>query len=259
MLQHCTKINSLVQQLGNLLLKPEAVLHQQLRTTFILKRKHAAPLHKKGMPLKRLRAKHYIYELVKDTDKEAKPNLDLILTQFVEGLGNPGDRVSVKNKIAYDKLLLPGLAVYATPEYVELYKDYKKGADEVAHSSPYVVQTARELSKKVLSVVMSMENPWTIQPWHIKASFRKCGYVVPAEAITLPDKPIEGPNLDLENKEFFITVTINNLEKANVRCRIHHWTTDIAARLPHVHEFWKDNTGPVFTEDTNVQSPQKEM
>ncbi|KAB0805191.1 hypothetical protein PPYR_02161 [Photinus pyralis] len=258
MLKTCNKITSLVHQLGNLLLKPEAVLHQQLRTTFILKRKHAAPLHKKGMPLKRLRAKHYIYELVKDTDREKKPNLDLILTHYVDNLGNPGDKVSVKNKFAYDRLLLPGLAVYATPENLELYKDYKRSEDEVVHSSPYAVETAKELSKKVLSVVMNMDNPWTIQPWHIKASFRKCGYVIPEDAVTLPAQPITGPNIEMEDKEFFITVTINNFETVDVRCRIHHWTTDLAARLPHIHEFWKENKGTVFpANDSNL--PEKEI
>lgn len=65
------------------------------------------------------------------------------------------------------------------------------------------------LGNKTLSVIMNKDMPWVLKPWHIKASFRKCGYHVPEEAITMPEKPIEGPNMDIENKEFFITVTVS--------------------------------------------------
>lgn len=57
---------------------------------------------------------------------------------------------------------------------------------------------------------MNRENSWTIQPWHIKVSFRKCGYEVPEEAITLPLKAISGPDMSIEGKEFYVTVTVSN-------------------------------------------------
>jgi len=239
-------------QLKSAFLNPEAILHQQLRTTYILKRKYPAPLHKNGLPSKRLRPKYYIYEVVKDTAIERKPDLNLILTQYVEGLGNPGEKVTVPPTYGYNKLLLPGLAVYASPENIEKYKDYKTGEHEVKHSSPYAQATAQQLSKMVLSIVMNKDNPWTLQPWHIRSSFRKCGYTVPDEAITLPSKPIKGPDMNLQDREFYIGVTINNLEKVNIRCRIHHWSTEITERIPHVHEFWKESPGPVFAEDATV-------
>lgn len=56
---------------------------------------------------------------------------------------------------------------------------------------------------------MNMEEPWTLKPWHIRVSFRKCGYIVPEYAITIPETPISGPNMDLEGKEFFVTVTVS--------------------------------------------------
>lgn len=55
---------------------------------------------------------------------------------------------------------------------------------------------------------MNKENPWTIKPWHIKVSLRKCGYEVPEECITLPPKPISGPDMALQEKEFYVTVTV---------------------------------------------------
>lgn len=72
-----------------------------------------------------------------------------------------------------------------------------------------VFQTQKYLSEHRLSVVMSKDQPWTLEPWHVKVSFRKSGFEVPAEAITLPETPITGPDLDLENKMFFVTVTVN--------------------------------------------------
>lgn len=65
------------------------------------------------------------------------------------------------------------------------------------------------MGRMLLSVVMNMENPWTLKPWHIKASFRKCGYIVAEDAITLPEQPIKGPDMNLQDKEFFVTVTVS--------------------------------------------------
>lgn len=56
---------------------------------------------------------------------------------------------------------------------------------------------------------MNKDMPWTLEPWHVKVSFRKSGYVVPEEAITIP-KEIKGPDMSLENKEFFVIVTVND-------------------------------------------------
>ncbi|KAK4884808.1 hypothetical protein RN001_001079 [Aquatica leii] len=252
MLKSISKLIPQIHQLKNVLLQRETIFQQQLRTTFVLKRKYQAPLHKLGLRPKRLRSKYYIYELVKDTDIERQPELKLILTQYVDGLGNPGDQVSVSVNYGYNKLLLPGLAVYANPENIQLYKDGSSYQNEPKHSSPYAHLTAQVLSNKIISVVMSKDNPWTIQPWHIKTSFRKCGFIVPEHAISIPKKPIQGPDMNLQNREFFVTVTINNCEKVNVKCKIHHWSTDISERMPHVHEFWKNSPGSVFSDETEM-------
>ncbi|KAF5300532.1 hypothetical protein FQR65_LT09153 [Abscondita terminalis] len=273
MLKNCTKLIPQIKQLKDVLLHPEPILHQQLRTTFILKRRHQPPLHKLNLRPKRLRVKYYIYDLVKDTNVAKKPDLKLILTQYVDGLGNAGDVVSVPPNYGYNQLLLTGIAVYANPENMELYKD-KSSDDVVKHSSPYAQMTAQVLSNKVISVVMSKENPWTIQPWHISTSFRKCGFIVPKDTITLPETPIKGPDTNLQDREFFVTVTvkyfhislssflndmfqINNFEKVKVKCRIHHWSTDICDRMPHVHEFWKESPGLVFPDNEQPMSIEK--
>lgn len=97
------------------------------------------------------------------------------------------------------------------------------------------------------AVVMNKENKWVIQPWHIRACLRKYGYYCKDECITLPKEPIEGPDLSKEGKEFPVTITINNLEKAVLKCRIHHWSTDPSERLPYTAEYWNLPAEQLFT------------
>ena len=97
---------------------------------------------------------------------------------------------------------------------------------------------------------MNKNHPWVIEPWHIRASLRKCGYYITADsAIEMPKEKITGPDLQKQGKEFYVTVTINGLEKARVKCRIHHWSTDPSDRLPYVFEHWLIPAEPLFGEE----------
>lgn len=227
-------------------------LSQQTRNTFILKRRYPVPLYpKKGKP-HRLRSKHFIYDLVEDMNMRRKEPLDLILTQYVAGLGNAGTRVSMHPAIAYPKFLLPKLADYATPENIEKYtKLAVDEQDKTPYSSATVERTIKILSTKRISITMSKEVPWTLEKWHIRASFRKVGIIVPEETITMPEKAISGPNLDIEGKEFYVTLTINNREQIKVRCCIHHWANELAGRI-FVEYFWKLPAEPIFPEDKPI-------
>lgn len=101
----------------------------------MFKRRNPVPLAKHGGERKRLKARHYIYDLIKDEHVQNQPDMEVILTSYVEGLGNIGDKVSVRPHKAYNDLLLPRLAVYASPENIEKYKDYEKKEDDVKYSS----------------------------------------------------------------------------------------------------------------------------
>lgn len=59
-----------------------------------------------------------------------------------------------------------------------------------------------------MSVIMNKENPWTLKPWHVRASFRKCGIVVPEEAIELPPQPIKGPDMNIQEQAFYVIITV---------------------------------------------------
>lgn len=64
------------------------------------------------------------------------------------------------------------------------------------------------LQRKVIAIMMNKENSWTLQPWHVRVAFRKCGIIVPEAAIKMPDKTISGPDLNLEYKLFLVAVTV---------------------------------------------------
>lgn len=101
-------------------------------------------MYKKNEKPDRLRGRHFVYDLVEDTTIKKKPNLEVVLTSFVEGIGSKGDVVSLKPNIAYNKLLLPGLAVYKTPEAITKYATLKEQKETQLHSSAY----AQRVSKK---------------------------------------------------------------------------------------------------------------
>ena len=90
-----------------------------------------------------------------------------------------------------------------------------------------------------LDITMNKEVPWTIKPWHIRVCLRKMGVHVPDEAIILPEEPISGPDLLKEDKQFTCTVVVNNCERATLKCRIHHGSTEPSDRLPWAFRFWE--------------------
>lgn len=221
-----------------------------LQNTFILKRRHPVPLYKKNSKPHRFKTRHFIYDLVEDANIRRKKPLDLILTQYVSGLGNAGTRIKMHPNQAYAELLLPKLAEYATPENIEKYSKLLDQQD-APFSSSTVEQTMKYLSQKRITMIMSQDVPWTLEKWHVRVSFRKAGILVPEDNITLPEKPISGPNMDIEGKEFYITLTINNCEQVKVRCNIHHWTPDKSKQV-YVEEFYKLPNEPMFPEDKPI-------
>jgi len=226
----------------------------QYTGTFILKRRNAPLLSKRNHPEgshRPLRRRHMIYDTVSRPGLQALPSIDVILTQYVEGVGKPGDLISVKVTQAHNDLLSMGRAVYASPENVERYRELAAAADaaQEQHSSIYSAQTAKTLAKRVINISMNLREPWTLEPWHVRVAFRKAGVMVPESCMTLPAQPVSGPDLEgLEGREFIVTVTINRLERVPVRCRIHHFASDPADRLPWTRQPWLRPAEPLFEE-----------
>lgn len=190
--------------------------------------------------------------MVEDRSIKKRPNLEVILTAFVNGIGDRGDIVSLPRIEVYNKLLLPGLAVYKTDENMTKYASVKDNVKkESTHSSPTAQRTVNVLESRILAVIMNKDEPWVLEPWHIRASLRKAGMYAAEGTIEIPKEPITGPDLLKEGKEFICTVTVNNKEQAKVRCRIHHWSTDPSKRLPYVVEHWKLPAEPLLHGDND--------
>ncbi|XP_043255736.1 39S ribosomal protein L9, mitochondrial [Colletes gigas] len=244
-------INHLRTQSATFLSNQIDLFAQQSRNTFILKRKYPVPLHKKNRRAPRLGHRYFIYDLVENTNSNKPKLIDLVLLKSVHGVGIKGQKVSVNSEKAYINLILPKLAVYATPENIDKYyidgTNFKEHLD--SYSSEYVPRTLRVLSQFYLPVEMSMDIPWNIEKWHVRVAFRKAGVIVPEKAIILPEKTISGPELSIQNKEFCVIVKINNHEEVKVRCKIRHWDFNRKNRITEEESLWDLPNIAIFPED----------
>jgi len=223
------------------------------RNTYIVKRKHPPPLTKLNAERKRiLKARHFVYETVEDTDLTDPPDLHIVLTTFVEGVGDVGDVISLIPEYARNHFLLPQKAVYATPENIEKYAQWKKNRPAKAEfSSIHVGVTLRALIKRVIPVFMNHTEPWSVEKNHIHYAFRSEEYFVPEDCIELPSNSISGPDPDKEGKDFAVYVTINNTERIPVRCRLFHVRPSLeTAQLPE--EDYLDKNEPILEDQKEL-------
>lgn len=180
--------------------------------------------------------------------------MNIIMTDYVKGIGYKGDLVTTRPSKAYNDFLVTGLAVYDTPENREKYETEARMSEK--RRSPFMERTIKTFGRRVVSVCMNKDKPWVIEPWHIRASMRKAAlYVANDSQIELPKTPITGPDMAKQNKDFYVTITINNMEKARVRCRLHHVTLDPKQRIP-LAKFWREKPDLLFPDD-ETQRPLK--
>lgn len=196
----------------------------------------------------------YIYKVVREVEY-TKP-VEVLLLQTVEGIGRIGEVVTLPARKARMNLLLPKLAVYASPENLAKYADLVLQDTDDQPSSMHSKKTVAYLGGTLVTVCMNIHEPWILEPWHIRVAFRKANItIVHDDAIQLPPKPIQGPNLDLQNKQFYVTITVNGREKVNTRCRIHHISGDPFHKLPWTPlDFLKDPPEAIFAEDQEYLS-----
>lgn len=101
---------------------------------------------------------------------------------------------------------------------------------------------------------MNKDQPWELEAWHIRASLRKAGvHILHDTSIELPKQKIHGPDLTKESKAFYVTVTVNKTEKARVRCKLHHWSTNPVDKLPWVFKHWEQSAELLFPDDPDQQ------
>uniref|UniRef100_A0A2R5LJC3 Large ribosomal subunit protein bL9m n=1 Tax=Ornithodoros turicata TaxID=34597 RepID=A0A2R5LJC3_9ACAR len=206
-----------------LLTKLHPVQRGQARTTVIVKRKFPVELTKLTDKHSRpLRKRHYVYEYDEITEQKKKENIDVILTRHVDGKGDKWDIISVPSYYAYFNLILPGYAMYASPENLELREKHKQKKIEAGptFSSPYASLTIRLMETRTYNLSMNRDLPWTVEPWHVRVALRKTGVVVRDESVLLPETPIVGPDPSMQGKVFALNILVNGMDKAHVLMRI---------------------------------------
>lgn len=223
------------------------------RSTYVLKRVY--PEFPKVLPRQRkkphMHRKARVYEVVADgyTKLKQQKDMQVLLVQYVEGLGKSGDIVTVNPNYAYNNLLLPKLAIYASPDNLANASLYKQSSAEEVYSSKTSKTLMRVLPYHTIPVVLNQDNEWTIQPWHIKTSARKIGvHIVNEAGIEIPGPPIHGPDPSLHGKDFIVILKVNNKEKIKMRCKIFIWATKPAERNAIENQFWCYKGEPVHPE-----------
>jgi len=225
-------------------------------STYVLKRRYPKNSIEGQLPGEKLKFEHltpwsFIYDHVDPAElPKPKTHLEVILKQYVEGVGVKGEIVSLPKEIAREELLLPGYAVYASPENIDKYATKHEIDSAQMQSTKSAPVTARQLQNLLLAVFVNNDINWTLNENHIVVALRIHGIEAARESITLPSTPIEGPNPELNEKDFIVKISINNNEESKVHCRLYHWITDEADREPfNLLRFWQRPPIPIVPDD----------
>ena len=72
----------------------------------------------------------HVYDVVRATHEEPRPDIRIILTKYVEGYGDIGDAITVPSSDAREYLIPAQLALYDTPENRERVIGHKRLMDQ---------------------------------------------------------------------------------------------------------------------------------
>ncbi len=165
--------SGLVRNFTNKIIASSTIIDKKYYTV-IVERICKPPIVRKGKdPRSRhLKPVHFQYKLVDVLHTKKWGNVDLILTEYVEGVGHKGELISVPRHDAYYHLLPARLAVYPTEEYLELYKKDRESLATKAKVSPFAMKTKDELEKLTLEIPMNLSVDWNLRPDNIRIALR---------------------------------------------------------------------------------------
>ncbi|KAL0270265.1 UNVERIFIED_CONTAM: hypothetical protein PYX00_007732 [Menopon gallinae] len=221
---------------------------EQKRTTFILRRKNEPDVTKQTA-WRKLKKKHYYYLLEEHTHAKKQPNIEMVLVKNVENVGNIGDIVKIPQLKAYEYFILTGAAVFATPENVKKFGVLKKEDSIPIH----IQQILKKLSKTHVPVIMHKENPWTLERWHVRVALRNINVMCTDECIELPKEQISGPNMDINEKDFLIYLTMNDKYRTPMRCRLFQISpNEVNVNLAYNPKFYMEPINAIFPEEQKL-------
>lgn len=169
-----------------------------------------------------LKSRHFQYKLVDCLHTKKWGNIDLMLTEYVEGIGHKGEIVNVPRHTAYYELLPARLAVYPTEEYLEMFKEARQSLATKSKVSPFAMKTKEELSKIILDIPMNVKSEWTLNKDHIRIALR-CKKIMSTNDSIIIDETlkIDNTNWKSYNQEpFTVKIKVNDYLIADLKCRI---------------------------------------
>lgn len=142
--------------------------------TVTVERSVSVPLMKKNIDTRQypLKSRHFRYKMVECEHVKKWGNVDLILTDYVEGVGHKGEIINLPRHQAYYELLPCRLAVYPTRENLDLYKEDREKAALKPKVSPYAIKTKEFLDNMILKIPMNMDQDWVLNADHIRLALR---------------------------------------------------------------------------------------
>ncbi|XP_062608804.1 large ribosomal subunit protein bL9m-like [Saccostrea cucullata] len=212
----CNHSRTVCIQLMNLpRIARQKCLLNQIRNLHMVERVRTVNLYKDDRTPK-IRGRHYIYRTIENPNP-SPAEIQVLLTDHVDGLGIMGDIVTVPKRLWRNFLYQAQLATYPTPEnIVELSHEMKALGDDAAilkqlgKFSRITLQRIRGLNLPV--ELMPSKTGWTLTKAHIRIALRKVGISATDDSITLPKDPeIKTPG------EFIFTLTMNDAVSLKVR------------------------------------------
>ncbi|KAL7675234.1 hypothetical protein ACOME3_001497 [Neoechinorhynchus agilis] len=171
----------------------------------------------------------YVYRVVEHEDDAPWGDIEVILTEYLEGIGHKGEVVSVSRELFYYYLWPSELADYKTEENMKKFEEERKLLVGLAKVSAYALKMKKLLEAMDLAVLVPKIENWSVDEESIEMALRtetdiKCK----REAISLLDQ-------DISNKsgirDFVVKIKINDLTSANLKCHI---------KLCEEHDLWDE-------------------
>ncbi|XP_073493287.1 large ribosomal subunit protein bL9m [Phyllobates terribilis] len=224
------------------------------RGTVIVERWWNVPLAKKGEEPYLHPRRHRIYRVLEDTMHGPKDKMALILTQNVHKLGNRGDTVQVDKRQGRNKLLVQGLAVYASPENKEMFEEERKmqQAGELGGKKQTWTgeMTVNYLKKSRLTVEMRTNVKWKLSKEIVARQLLKSlGVVAPADAVKIPDDPIT------RFGEYWCEVTVNGLDTVWMPMDVVNYMNPRTKRYKHWLSKQAKTAGSPTEGDVTTETP----
>ncbi|CAF3270614.1 unnamed protein product [Rotaria socialis] len=204
-------------------LQSARIIQIPIRTTVIVERVH---------PLTKLRPWENIYDyskykytdfqyrIVRDTDTEKWGNIDVILAEYVEGVGYKGEIVNVPREVAYRELLPAQLALYPTTENIALFAEERKLLVDRPQISPFVMKCRDYLKSILLQIPMNLKlKDWSVTRDNIRIALRRINVMCDEDAIMLEENAVNQDTYKL-GEEFNVVLKINPLVDVSIKCVI---------------------------------------